>query len=239
MTREFNRNMFVMLFSIMIGVIIITYFGADIINRSKIDDLTTQYEGEITTAKGEIIFLKSESENFTSRFIKSTVLLDQAREDRAYGNYNFDLAFLWYQSALSERNITQFELYKIWGIDNCTYAMPNYYYSRLNFEEAEDYYNETLSYAGENYLDVIDLYVKLTESGSKLTMLRYDASRYLMYLLENLTYDILNNNATFLGNMTGLMMLFEGAMAAYGAESEIYEDIQDDLDDYEFFEEIR
>jgi len=232
MAREFDRNMFVMLLAIMIGAIIITYFAADLIGSGKIQDLTSQYEGEISS-------VKSESENFTSSFIKSTVILDQAREDRAFGNYHFDLGLIWYQSALAERNITYFKLYKARGIDNCTNAMPNYNYSHLNFEESKEYFNQTIAFASNNYLEVLNLYVRLTESGAKLTTLRYDASRYLLYLIENLTFDPINNNVTFLENVTELMVLFAGIMAAYQAEVENYEEIQDEIDEYEFFEEIR
>lgn len=232
MAKEFDRNMFVMLLSIMIGAIIITYFAADLIGKGKLEDLTSQYEGEITS-------VKSESENFTSSFIKSTVILDQAREDRAFGNYHFDLGLIWYQSALAEKNITYFKLYKVRGIDNCTNAMPNYYYSHLNFEDSKEYFNKTIAFASENYLEVLNLYVKLTASGSKLTTLRYDASRYLLYLIENLTFDPINNEVTYLENVTELMVLFQGVMAAYQGELENYEEIQDEIDDYEFFEEIR
>ena len=63
MAREFNRNMFIMLLAIMIGAIIITFFIADIVNRSKLETLTTEYEAEITT-------ISSKSENFTSYFLK-------------------------------------------------------------------------------------------------------------------------------------------------------------------------
>ena len=121
MERKFTRNMFVMLLAIMVGAVIITYFAADIINQTTIETLTSQYQGDLTN-------VKDRSENFTSHFLKSSVVLDQAREDRSFGNYHFDLAFLWYQSALSERNSTLMDLYKDRGIDNCTNAMPYYYY---------------------------------------------------------------------------------------------------------------
>ena len=232
MTREFNRNMFIMLLSIMVGVIIITFFVADIVNRSKIDTLTTYYKGEITT-------VKVKSENFTSSFIKSSVILDQAREDRAYGNYHFDLGFLWYQSVLYEDNESNFIVYQGRGIENCTDAMPNYIYSHLNFEEAEIYFENTKSFTElEKYLDILNLYITLTNSGSKLTMLRYNASKYLLYLLENLTYDPLEG-VIFDQNVSELLALFEGAMNQYQQELEVYEEIQDDIDEYEFFEEIR
>ena len=49
MAREFTKNMFVMLVAIMVGVFIITYFVADIINRSKIETLTTEHVAKIKT----------------------------------------------------------------------------------------------------------------------------------------------------------------------------------------------
>ena len=178
MTKEFDRNMFVMLAALMIGVIIITYFVADIVNRSKIDTLTEEHNVEITTIKGK-------NENFTSNFLRSSVILDQAREDRALGNYYFDLAFLWYKSALSAKNGSMMELYKTRGIDNSTNAMPEYDNSHLNFREARNYFNYTKSFTTyDKYLIILDLYVKLTESGARLTMLRYNASLYLKYLLH-------------------------------------------------------
>lgn len=232
MVRIFDKNMFIILLSIMIGVIIITFFVADIVNRSKIDTLTTYYEGEITS-------VKDKSENFTSSFIKSSVVLDQAREDRAYGNYHFDLGFLWYQSVLHEKNESEFLIYKDRGIENCTNAMPMYYYSHLNFEEAKIYFNITKIHTEvDKYLDILDLYIVLTNSGSKLTMLRYNASKYLIYLFENLTYDE-EKGVIFEQNVTGLLDLFQGTIDAYEEELENYEEAQDEIDEYEFFEEIR
>ena len=175
MVKEFTKNMFVMLLSIMIGVIIITYFVGDIINRSKIDILTAEHKEEIITLKGQ-------SENFTSHFLKSSSVLDQAREDRAFGNYHFDLGLLWYQSALSQKNNSMTELYKSRGIDNCTFALPYYLNSNYNFLESKNYFDETKSYVSyAKYITLLDLYVNLTNAGSKLTMLRYNASKYLIY----------------------------------------------------------
>ena len=233
MVREFTKNMFVMLLSIMIGVIIITYFVGDIINRSKIDTLNAEHKEELSTLKGL-------SENFTSHFLKSSGVLDQAREDRAFGNYHFDLGLLWYQSALSQKNVSMTELYKMRGIDNCTNALPNYLNSYYNFLQSKDYFKETkafVSYA--KYIDLLDLYVNLTDAGSRLTLLRYNASKYLMYLTENLTFNPGTNNVTYLMNVSNLTMLFNGAMFAYGEVLEEFEEIQEEIDEYEFFDEIR
>jgi hypothetical protein len=228
MVKEFTKNMFIMLLSIMIGVIIITYFVADIVNRSKIE-----------TLEGKIITVKIKSENFTSYFLKSSVVLDQAREDRAFGNYHFDLAFLWYQTALFEKNSSLMDLYKERGMDNCTNALPNYYNSYLNFEESKGYFNETKLYSEEKHLSILELYINLTESGARLSMLRYNASIYLTYLTENLTFDLETSSVIFMENVTVLLNLFNLTLSAYQVELKIYDNIQNDIDEYEFFDEIR
>jgi len=232
MGREFTRNMFVMLLSVMVGIILITYMGADLVNRGKIDTLTTQYEGEISSVKGK-------SENFTSYFLKSSVVLDQAREDRAFGNYHFDLALLWYQSALAEKNASLMDIYKERGLDNCSNAMPYFYYSYLNFLEAGDFFNQTKTFSETRHLEVLNLYVELTASGSRLTMLRHEASRYLTYLTENLTFNVETNDVTYLVNVTGIMFIFEELLDEYAEELLIFEELLEEIDEYEFFDEIR
>ena len=233
MAREFNRNMFIMLLAIMIGAIIITFFIADIVNRSKLETLTTEYEAEITT-------ISSKSENFTSYFLKSSVVLDQAREDLAFGNYHFDLAFLWYNSALSEKDSITLEVYKTRGIDNCTISLPNYIYAHDNYQDAKSYFNDTKLFTNyQLYLDILDIYISLTESGSNLSMFRYDASVYLKYLTENLTFDETNNTVEYLVNVTDLLMEFNFAMESYNNELENYNNYQNAIDEYEFFEEER
>ena len=233
MDRVFNRNMFVMLLSIMVGAIIITYFAADIISRSGWEQRETGYKKEIKNIKGQ-------SENFTSLFLKSSVILDQAREDRALGNYHFELGSLWYYSALSVKNNTTMDSYKIRGIDNCTFAMPNYINSNLNFKEAKQYFIRAKNYTNyEKYQNVLDLYVDLTESGSVLTMLRYNASMYLECLIENLTFNYDTYNVSYLENVSELLDLFNMTMMGYGMAAGEYEEILDEIDEYEFFDEIR
>ena len=215
----------------MIGVVIITYFIADIQARTQIETLTLQHTEEIETIEGKNI-------NFTNHFLKSSVLLDGAREDRAFGDYHFDLAFLWYTSALSERDNETMQLYKTRCIENCTYAMPNYLNSHGNFKVSMLSFINTKTFTTyDKYLEILDLYVKLTESGARLTMLRYNASLYLMYLAENLT--MTEDGVGYLTNVSGLLAAFEETMAQYDEELENYEDIKDEIDEYEFFEEIR
>lgn len=230
--RRFDKNMFIMLLSIMIGVIIITYFVSDVIKRSELEELETGHTEEIS-----IINIKNEQ--FTDHFMKSSVLLDSAREDRAAGNYNFDLAFLWYQSALSEKNETTMNTYKSRTILNCDDAMYNYTISSKNFEEANMYFDDTKAYTNNNkYQDILDIYISLTKSGEKLTLLRYNASRYLKQLAEKIIMDE-TGRVTYSENVSELLMLFNETLAAYSSELAVYDELKEEIDEYEFFDEIR
>jgi hypothetical protein len=224
MARLFDRNIFIMLLAIMVGFITVTYFIADIVNQSEIDNLTTAH---IT----EMEYIEKMNINFTNNFLESSVLLDTAREYRAFGNYHFDLASLFFTSALSERNTSIMELYKNITIDNCTKAMPKYNISNLNFKTASSFFDNTKKYTEYGgYLKLLDLYINLTESGARLTMLRYNASKYLKYLTENIT--VINGSAA-LDNVSGLMDLFNETMGMYGSELDIYEGYEEEIDEYD------
>ena len=224
MARLFDRNIFIMLLAVMIGFITVTYFIADIVNQSKMDDLTTAHITEMESIEKMNI-------NFTSKFLESSVLLDSAREYRAFGNYHFELASLFFASALSEQNVSMIESYKNRTIDNCTEAMPKYLISNLNFEKASSFFNSTKKYTEyDGYLKLLDLYVNLTESGTRLTMLRYNASKYLKYLAENIT--IINGTAA-LENVSDLMDLFNETMGMYGDEEGTYDEHEDEIDEYD------
>ncbi len=224
MARLFDRNMFIILMATMIGFIIITYFVADIVNQSKMDTLTTAHVSEVEAIEEMNI-------NFTNNFLESSVLLDSAREYRAFGNYHFELASIFFNSALSEKNISMMELYKNRTIDNCTEAMPKYNISNLNFKAASSFFDNTKKYTEyDGYLRLLDIYVNLTESGARLTMLRYNASKYLKYLAENIT---VINGIVALDNVSDLMDLFNETVEMYGGESDIYDIIEEELDEYD------
>jgi len=224
MVRVFDRNMFIMTFSVMIGFIVITYFVADIVHRSQIQALNTEHTLEIETIEENNI-------NFTSGFLESSVLLDSAREDRAFGNYHFDIAHLFYTSALSERNQSVMNDYKNLSIYNSTQAMPMYLSSHYNFLEASDFFETTKGFTVYgNYLQLLNLYVNLTQSGARLTMLRYNASLYLKMLTENITYV---NGSGALENMIELLLLFNETMAMYGGELGGYEELLEEIDEYD------
>ena len=89
MARLFDRNMFIMLLAIMVGIIIITYFAADIQHQSTLDTIASQHFTEIQD-------INSMNENFTDNFLQGSVKMDSAREVREVGNYYFDFALFWF-----------------------------------------------------------------------------------------------------------------------------------------------
>jgi predicted DNA-binding protein YlxM (UPF0122 family) len=112
--------------------------------------------------------------------------------------------------------------------------MENYLNSKDNFEISSGYFNDTKSYTSyDKYLEILDLYVGLTKSGARLSMLRYNASNYLKYIAENLSVGVDPVN------ISGLMKLFNETMEQYTQELEIYNDYKEKIDGYEFFEEKR
>ena len=56
---------------------------------------------------------------------------------------------------------------------------------------------------------------------------------------ENLTFNLDTNSVIYLENVTILLNLFNGTLSAYQGELKIYDNIQNDIDEYEFFDEIR
>ena len=136
-----------------------------------------------------------------------------------------------------------FGLYKTWAIDNCIKAMPYYLNSHTNFEKAKKYFNNTKNYTSYNkYLQILDLYVNLTDSGSKLTMLRYEASNYLIYLVENLEIKIENNTiyVEYKENVSDILDLFNEIMEElYPDELENFDDSLKEIDDIALSETIR
>ena len=238
MGRVFDRNMLIMLVSIMVGVVVITFFIADIVNQQRTDEqigtITMQHEEEIGT-------LEAKNLNFTKHFLKSLGLLDQAREDRASGNYNFELAFMWYKTALEEDNMSGVQDYKDKAIPNCEHAMVNYSLARSNFVETYDKFNDTIQYTSyEPYIELLHLYLNLSKAGEKLCNLRYNASLYLKYLTQNLTYTA--NNVTFLADVTLLLDLFAVTELMYSNALVEFNEIKDLVNEYDiagFDEHIR
>ena len=232
MVRIFDRNMFIMTLAIMAGFVVITYFIADIAHQSQIQELNSAFTSEIENIEQNNIY-------FTSSFLESSVILDSAREDRAYGNYHFDLAELFYTSALSEDNETRMNTYKTNCLVNCTEALPEYYNANQNFLLAANYFENTKQYTNfSNYITLLSLYVNLTESGARLVLLRYNATIYLSQIAEKIVFE---EEGVVLDNATELLDLLNETMMAYGGEMGTFNKIQDEIDEYgiEGFSPIR
>jgi hypothetical protein len=232
MAREFNRNIFIMMLSIMAGFIIITYFVADVAHQSQIQEINSEHDLEIVEIEENNIY-------FTTSFLESSVLLDSAREDRAFGNYHFDLAHLFYTSTLSETNETIMEQYRSTCVKNCAKALPKYQTASQNFDLAASFFEKTKNYTDfDSYIELLSLYIDLSNSGEQLTMLRYNATVYLKILAENITFV---DNAPILENLTQIVELFNETMMAYGGALQEFEDIQEQIDEYniEGFNPIR
>jgi len=229
MGREFDRNIFIMLLSIMIGVIIITFFVSDIIARTD--------EGE--KHKIEIKSIEQQNTNFTTRLLSSLGYLDKARESRAEGNYHYDLAYLWYSSALVLTDNETLNTYKNSTFDNCSLAIESYNLGFSNFGVAQDQFEGTLAYS-EGFSNLVNLYINLAESAANLCQLRINASTYILYLAENLT--LVNGTAGFSGNVLDLNDMLNQTIGNYNSELQNYGNINDSIEkEYNIvgFSEIR
>ena len=222
MTREFTRNMFIMLVSIMVGVIIITFFVGDIINRSKIDTLTEQHIVEISD-------INSRNENFTNYYLQGAVKMDSAREVREVANYHFDFALFWFNNALANqsKNLTK------QCIDNCTNAMQKYLASHENFGKSKPYFEFARNFTNNSrYLEVLGYYIGFADAGQNITMLRYSASDYLRRAAENLSFGSIEN-------VTLLWEMFNETEQAYEGAQQEYQEYRYQIDGYIFFSTIR
>ncbi|MCX6666263.1 MAG: hypothetical protein NT038_09475 [Euryarchaeota archaeon] len=222
MAREFTKNMLIMLVAIMIGIAIITFFIADVMRQSQIETLSVEHKTEIQD-------ITYKSENFTDHFLQGIVKMDAAREIREVGNYHFDFALFWYSNARANTTIAFVDQ----CIENCTDAMTSYLSSYDNFHLSQPYFEQAKNFTERaKYIEVLGYYVAFSQAGQNITLLRYDASQYLKYAVENLS----------LGNMENvsiLMNLFNETVELYAGQVEQYNDYGDQIDEYLFFDEIR
>ena len=221
MERLFDRNMFIMLLSIMVGVIIITYFVADIMKNAELEKQAEEHKIEIKD-------LQTKNLNLLSNILSSIGDLIRSSNYRVTGNYYFDLASIWYTTALSETNISELEKYKTLIYDSCDDAMYNYNLSNVNYVVAKTKFQFTLTESTEEFKDLIGLYVNLTDKGAELANLRANASMYLRYLAENVT--IKNNTVAFMTNITEVQELFNITVGLYGVLETEYSMIEEEIE---------
>lgn len=231
MAREFDRNMFIMLLSIMVGVIIITYFAADIIRRAEIEEIEEKHIEEIETIEKKNI-------NFTSSFLDSLTSLNLAKNYRMDGEINYQLADAFFDNVFSIKNESEFNIYKSYITNNCSNAMYNFLNSYLNFNDSISNFNKSKKYTTYNvYLGLGDLYINYSKSGARLTSLRYNISKYLLWISENLTF--VNESVGFLGNNSALMEKLSETLEDYLIEEEIFLGLEEEIDLYELYEPER
>lgn len=233
MAREFDRNMFLMLAAIMIGAIIITYFVGDIVNKSKIDTLTSEHIVEIE-------YVHSKNENFTDNFLQGSIVMDSAREVREVGNLNFDFALFWFNNALVNISVwfnnewvnnTDNLIERC--INNCTEAMVKYLTSYDKFGESKPHFINAKNFTErERYIEVLGYYVDFSQAGQDITLLRYNASKFLKQAAENLSIGEQVIMTEILENFT---IMEEMYLVGLGG----YEELKKQIDEYTFFDEIR
>ncbi len=227
MLRSDNKNTYIIITIIIIGTLFTTYFITDIIHKSEINNLNNIYSNEIKEIKGNNI-------NFSNIFIESLILYDSSSKDRLLGSYHFDLAFFFYNETLKQNTKLNLDSYKNTSLDNCEKAQSLFYVSYLNYKSSKTLFNNSKKYAiNNNFIKLIDLYIDLTESGSKLTLFQYNSSRYLKQIIENITFiDGLANQ----GNVTIILQLLYENMTNYYNELEIYEQLEDEIEMFDIFE---
>jgi hypothetical protein len=107
--------------------------------------------------------------------------------------------------------------------------MEEYINAYDNFLATAGFFNTTNQYTiEEKYISIIDLYIQLSESGAKISIIRYNASKYLRSIAENLS---LYGEGT---NISDLLDLFNETNELYDQENDSYNDLKDDIED-EFF----
>ena len=231
MKNVFDKNMFIMLLAIMIGAIIITYFFADIMRRSQIGKIEEKYTKEIESIEERNI-------NFTSNFLDSLSSLTRAKNYRLDGEIKFQVSYAFYDNILSESNKTRFDYYKSYIIGNSSDAMYDFSISYLNFNDSITNFNHSKSYTEHGpYIELTDLYINYSKSGARLSLLRYNISKYLLWISENLTF--VNGTVGFLGNMSGLIDKLNDNLEQYILEEKIFLDLEEEIELYELYDPER
>jgi hypothetical protein len=225
--------MFIMLVAIMVGAIVITYFVADVMNKSKIETLTIEHDFEIQD-------VHSKSENFTDNFLQGSIIMDSAREIREVANLNFDFALFWFNDALAGANvwfnnkwINSTDNLTSRCIKNCTFAMIKYMASYNKFGESAPHFANAKNFTDrDRYIEVLGYYVAFSQAGQKITLLRYNASKFLKLAAENLSLGETENVTYLMQNYTIMEELYLIGLGEY-------EELKEQIDEYTFFDEIR
>jgi hypothetical protein len=228
MEFETNRNMAILFIIILVLGVGITYVGVNALSSDYIASMSkdiNQLENEIQNKESELETLRTDGENFTYHLLRSMSLVDVSREIRSNGNLHFDYAArIWFP---------QKEYQKI--IDNCTQSMRYYENASINFDLAQDYFQETKGYTTVvSYQGILDLYIDLSKSGYSLSMLRYNASSMLSEIAEKLLNESYAENTSELLEEfnTTLMQFEEMYQSGAGQHQDIVDEIEEEYGDF-------
>jgi hypothetical protein len=225
MSSFYNKKNIVILISLII-VCLITYFVSFIIYNSEINIIYELHNDEIQS-------IEEKNNNFNNVFLESLILEDSATRDRLQGNYHFDLAQIYYNETLNQLDEIKMNGIRNITILNCEKAINIYLISSQNYQISKTFFNKSKKFTDNiYYLNLIDIYINLTNSGEKLSMFRYNASILLKQLSENITFiDGLADQ----GNITIILNLFYQNLTYYNQEIVIYEELLDDIEEFDLF----
>lgn len=224
MSLSYNRNNIIIIIALIIIFSLVTYFVSYSIHNSEIMNLNKLHLAELES-------LEEKNNNFNNIFLESLTLEDISTRDRILGNYYFDLALFLYNVTLEEIDEIKMNENKNKTVLNCDNAQSLFYISSQNYKSSSIFFNNSKKYTDNiNYLKLIDLYIDSTKSGEKLSMYRYNTSILLRQLAENITYV---DGSADQGNVTIILNLFYQNISNYNEELEIYEEIQDDIEEFD------
>jgi len=226
MSSFYNKKNIVILISLLIIVIFITYFVSFTIYNSEIDLINKLHNDEIKS-------IEEKNNNFNNVFLESLILEDSATRDRLQGNYHFDLAYIYYNETLNQLDEIKMNEYKNITNLNCEKAIKTYLISSQNYKISNTFFNKSKIYTNNiNYLNLIDIYINLTNSGERLSLFRYNASILLKQLSENITFI---DGSVDQGNVTIILNLFYQNLTYYNQEIVIYEELVNDIEEFDLF----
>ena len=221
-----KKKYILILITLIITFSLLTYFVSNNIHNSEIEKLNKLHSNEIES-------IEEKNNKFNNVFLESLTLEDLSTRDRLLGNYYFDLALFLYNETLEEIDEIKMNELKNKTDVNCDDAIISFYISSQNYNSSTLFFNNSKKYTDNiNYIKLIDLYIDLTKSGEKLSMFRYNASILLKQLTENITYI---DGSADQGNVTIILNLFYQNISNYNEELEIYDTIQDDIEEFDIF----
>jgi len=224
MSLSYNKKNIIFIITLIIIFSLITYFASYTTHNSEIIKLNKLHLADLES-------LEEKNNNFNNIFLESLTLEDISTRDRLLGNYYFDLALFLYNETLEEIDEIKMNELKNKTNINCDEAIISFYLSSQNYKSSTLFFSNSKKYTDNiNYIKLIDLYIDSTRSGEKLSMFRYNASILLKQLIENITYI---DGSADQGNVTIILNLFYQNISNYNEELEIYEAIQDEIEEFD------